>query len=86
MRRSFGTALVNLCRARGGDFGSVHAFDRHRIGKHEYTFSIHDASRFDGRRCDSGSESCKGTQVRKQVMRISSYEETCMTSFPVCGR
>ena len=45
MRRSFGTALVNLCRARGGDFGSVHAFDRHRIGKHEYTFSIHDASR-----------------------------------------
>ena len=42
---------MNLCRACGGDFGSLYAFDSHRIGTHEYTFSIHDASRSDGRRC-----------------------------------
>ena len=39
---------MNLCRACGEDFSSVEAFDRHRIGKHEYTWS---PEREDGRRC-----------------------------------
>ena len=45
---------MNLCRACGENFSSVRTFDRHRVGKHEYTFS--EGLRFDppvedGRRC-----------------------------------
>jgi hypothetical protein len=50
---------VNLCRACGLDFGSVSAFDAHRVGRHEYTFSEGlslDAPREDGRRCLSVEE------------------------------
>lgn len=39
---------MNLCRACGEDFGSVSAFDAHRVGKHECTFST---TRLCGRRC-----------------------------------
>ena len=42
---------MNLCRVCDEDFGSRSAFDKHRVGRHEYLFSIHDPSRFDGRRC-----------------------------------
>ena len=42
---------MNGCSACREAFGSVYAFGSHRIGTHEYTFSIHDASRSDGRRC-----------------------------------
>jgi hypothetical protein len=45
---------VNLCRACRHDFASVKAFDRHRIGRHDYTLA--DGFRRDppvehGRRC-----------------------------------
>jgi hypothetical protein len=45
---------VNLCAACGQDFGSVELFDRHRVGRHAYTFSEGLAmapAREDGRRC-----------------------------------
>jgi hypothetical protein len=45
---------MNLCRACRQDFGSVTAFDRHRVGKHAYTFPQGldmEPSREDGRRC-----------------------------------
>jgi hypothetical protein len=44
---------VNSCDACGEDFGSVAAFDKHRVGSHAY---CHDETRTDGRRCLSVSE------------------------------
>jgi len=38
---------VNYCRECNQDFGSVSAFDAHRVGKHAYTVKEAD----DGRRC-----------------------------------
>jgi hypothetical protein len=45
---------MNLCVTCKTDFASVAAFDRHRIGVHEYTFAEgleFEPSREDGRRC-----------------------------------
>lgn len=45
---------MNECATCGIDFGSVKAFDRHRVGVHEYTYSegAHmSPPREDGRRC-----------------------------------
>lgn len=45
---------MNLCGSCRLDFGSVAAFDAHRIGRHEYTFKeglYLDPPREDGRRC-----------------------------------
>ena len=39
---------LNLCSPCGKDFSSLEAFDRHRVGKHEYDFSFDHP---DGRRC-----------------------------------
>jgi hypothetical protein len=39
---------MNVCSACGQDFGSVLAFDSHRIGKHAYVYSPEHP---DGRRC-----------------------------------
>jgi hypothetical protein len=39
---------MNLCPTCGEDFGSVSAFDKHRLGNHEYVLS---EERPDGRRC-----------------------------------
>ena len=41
-------AVANLCRSCGIDFGSVRAFDAHRVGKHAY---LYDEVHPDGRRC-----------------------------------
>ena len=46
-------AVANLCRSCGIDFGSVRAFDTHRVGKHAY---LYDADHPDGRRCLSLDE------------------------------
>ena len=49
---------MNQC-ACGLDFGSVDAFDAHRVGTHEYTFDegvMKDPSVEDGRRCLSLDE------------------------------
>jgi hypothetical protein len=49
---------MNLCRSCGEDFGSVRAFDTHRLGRHEYLYSDDQP---DGRRCLSIEElSVKG--------------------------
>ena len=32
-------SYLNLCRSCGCDFARVSAFDRHRVGVHEYTYS-----------------------------------------------
>lgn len=50
---------MNVCNSCGEDFGSVGAFNRHRVGKHEYTFAEGlrmDPVREDGRRCLATSE------------------------------
>jgi hypothetical protein len=48
---------VNLCTACGQDFGSVELFDRHRVGKHAYTFAQGlERGLEDGRRCLDSSE------------------------------
>jgi hypothetical protein len=50
---------VNLCTSCNQDFSSVAAFDRHRIGKHEYTCAEGlkmEAPCEDGRRCMTAEE------------------------------
>jgi hypothetical protein len=44
---------VNLCRACSTDFASLAAFDKHRVGVHEYMWST---DLPDGRRCLRESE------------------------------
>jgi hypothetical protein len=47
-------SFLNLCRACDQDFASLEAFDRHRVGVHQYTFQEGMRmvpSREDGRRC-----------------------------------
>ena len=39
---------MNLCRSCNQDFGSVRAFDAHRLGRHGYLYSKEQP---DGRRC-----------------------------------
>lgn len=46
--------MANVCGACRQDFGSVAAFDAHRVGVHAYTYSEGanmDPIREDGRRC-----------------------------------
>lgn len=45
---------MNYCRSCDQDFGSVSAFDRHRVGTHDYTYREgvkRDPPVEDGRRC-----------------------------------
>ena len=43
---------MNACTACGEDFGSVKLFDRHRVGRHAYTFAeSRNAASRTGRRC-----------------------------------
>lgn len=45
---------MNLCSPCGRDFASVGAFDRHRVGRHAYSFTQGlqlEPPREDGRRC-----------------------------------
>lgn len=44
---------MNLCRACGKDFGSLGAFDKHRVGKIAYRYTIDQPG---GRRCLHASE------------------------------
>lgn len=59
MRAVRGACGLNECGSCGLDFTSVSAFDRHRVGVHEYKFSEGqrmDPPREDGRRCLVPSE------------------------------
>ena len=51
--------ISNYCKACGTDFGSVAAFDSHRVGVHDYTYSeglLRIPAREHGRRCRSARE------------------------------
>lgn len=50
---------MNVCSPCGLDFASVSAFDEHRIGEHDYTYSEGlkmNPVRYDGRRCLTADE------------------------------
>lgn len=50
---------LNQCGPCGKDFAGLRGFDRHRVGKHAYTFAEGtrmDPPREDGRRCLSAGE------------------------------
>jgi hypothetical protein len=67
---------VNLCRSCGQDFGSVSAFDRHRVGRHAYTFSEglrFDPPRENGRRCRDEDE------LRTAGMELDQRRRWCIT-------
>jgi hypothetical protein len=53
---------MNLCSTCGEDFGSVLAFDVHRVGKHAYVYSRQQP---DGRRCLTKRE------MREQSFRLN---------------
>lgn len=77
--------FLNICRGCDQDFASVEAFDRHRVGVHEYTFTEgldRDPPVEDGRRClDAGemreaSMSVNGRgrwQIDSRVARARDY-------------
>jgi hypothetical protein len=51
--------FLNLCTTCKADFASVSAFDKHRVGKHAYTYLEGikmDPPREDGRRCLDSDE------------------------------
>jgi hypothetical protein len=47
---------LTLCTTCGQDFGGTKAFDKHRVGKHEY---LYDPEHPDGRRCLTHGEMVK---------------------------
>lgn len=52
-----GRRVMNRCTACGEDFGSVELFDRHRVGRHAYSFAEgFELGLEDGRRCLDLSE------------------------------
>ena len=58
---------MNLCTSCHLDFGSVSAFDAHRVGVHEYTFAEGarmEPPRWDGRRCLAESELAEAVDRR----------------------
>lgn len=60
---------MNYCRSCSQDFGSVSAFDAHRVGKHEYTSTEGlrmSPPRDDGRRCLSVHEMEHGRFTRNK--------------------
>jgi hypothetical protein len=60
-------SIHNLCTTCGKDFGSVGAFDAHRVGKHEYLFAEGlkmNPPREDGRRCLDTEEMTGGESPR----------------------
>ena len=62
----------NGCSSCGEDFGSVTAFDGHRVGKHGYTYSEGvkmEPMREDGRRCLTRSELAAKGWARDRHLR-----------------
>jgi hypothetical protein len=68
---------VNLCTTCGEDFGSVEAFDAHRVGSYpqrgpsEYEGSIEDWTPGRGRRCLTAEEMENGSFRGRQFVRNS---------------
>ena len=60
---------MNLCRSCNEDFGSLLAFDTHRIGKHAYTYEEGlkmNPTRTNGRRCLSVEEMLESGFVKNK--------------------
>ena len=79
---------VNLCTACGVDFGSVAAFDKHRVGRHAYTLTeglAMEPPREDGRRCLDLDELRDAGFVRNALGRWTLAEslERARTRTPV---
>ena len=69
---------MNLCRACNENFGSVLAFDKHRVGKHAYTFKeglMMYPPKANGRRCLSTEEMVESGFV-KNTRDTWSLQET----------
>jgi hypothetical protein len=65
---------VNLCTACRGGFSSVTAFDRHRVGRHAYTFAEGlELGLEDGRRCLDEDE------MRAAGMALDRLGRWCIT-------
>lgn len=65
---------MNLCSPCDIDFASVAAFDRHRVGRHAYTFAeglAMSPPRYDGRRCLDLDEFAEAGLVRNAYGRWS---------------
>ena len=59
--------VANYCRSCNTDFASVSAFDRHRIGVHEYLYADGlrmDPTKEDGRRCLTPEEMVSAAMER----------------------
>jgi hypothetical protein len=73
---------VNVCAACGLDFAKVAYFDRHRVGRHAYSFSDGlrmDPPREDGRRClDKGELRAMGwtTDARGRWYDVAARDQT----------
>ena len=89
---------MNLCGACGVDFASVAAFDRHRVGRHAYSFleGMHlEPPQEDGRRClDEGEMRQAGMEVDARgrwhvtadVERIRAHARECRSVVRIPSR
>jgi hypothetical protein len=79
-------SYLNLCRSCGCNFASVSAFDRHRVGVHEYTSSEGlklEPPREDGRRCMDADELAEAGMERDEGgrWRIAADAERARRAF-----
>lgn len=71
---------LNYCRACGNDFTKVAYFDRHRIGTHEYDYSI---DRPDGRRCMNTEEMLEAGLSKVQLGDSPKYDKRLEFDVPL---
>ncbi len=67
---------MNECSGCRENFGSVEAFDAHRVGVHAYTFEEGlslEPARFDGRRCLSVDEMTSGVSEEGVDLRVGRF-------------
>jgi hypothetical protein len=69
---------LNYCTTCGNDFTSIAYFDLHRIGKHEYDFSV---DKPDGRRCMTEEEMLEAGLTKVQIGDSSRYDKRLESGF-----
>lgn len=77
---------LNQCVVCGSDFTSIEYFDRHRVGKHEYTFAEGmrmTPSREDGRRCLDEEEMRAVRLVRVKAGDSNRHEGRVASGVPL---
>ena len=76
---------MNLCCACETDFSSVSAFDKHRVGKHRYTYSEglkFDPPVEDGRRCmDVDEMTAAGMELDARGRRTITADRKRITEY-----